>query len=62
LLTLHVSVMTWPLVVAVGEALMLTTGVGTVIASVEVVVLVLVDESLPPPQAASTRHSRAPAS
>jgi hypothetical protein len=41
-------------------ALMLMTGVATVMASFELVLVVLVDE-LPPPHAASIRHSRAAA-
>jgi ATP-dependent Clp protease ATP-binding subunit ClpA len=45
LLTLQVSVITWPVVVAVGEALMLTTGVAVVPAStLDVLVLLEPDE------------------
>ncbi|WP_229205854.1 hypothetical protein [Duganella sp. Leaf126] len=62
LLTLQVSVTTWPTVVAVGVALMLTTGAGVLPAGVvpagvvPVLVLVLPPDE-PPPQALSTRHS-----
>ncbi|GJI91522.1 hypothetical protein RugamoR1_46850 [Rugamonas sp. R1(2021)] len=60
LLTLQVSVTTWPTVVAVGVALMLTTGVVVALAWT-------VDEPLPallplpPPQALKASASTAPA-
>jgi hypothetical protein len=61
LATLQVIVTTWPEVVAVGEALMLTTGVAAAIDSVVLVVAAVEEELPPPPHAASARHSKAPA-
>jgi hypothetical protein len=59
LLTLHVSVMICPVVVAVGVALMLITGVAVFMASVVTVLVVAVDAPSPPPHAVNARDSRA---
>jgi hypothetical protein len=63
LLTLQVKVTTWPLVVAVGVALMLTTGVAAVslVVAVAVVAAAALLPPPPPPQAVNARQDRAQA-